>query len=59
MKRIIMVALLSLVAACGTSADKVTRSEVVPLGIFGFKPDQSGATSARTSVDLLSFGAQI
>ncbi len=54
-----MVALLSLVAACGTSADKVTRSEVVPLGIFGFKPDQSGATSARTSVDLLSFGAQI
>ncbi|MFL4469503.1 hypothetical protein ACERZ8_06330 [Tateyamaria armeniaca] len=54
MKRIIILALLSLAAACGTSQDNVSRSQAAPLGIFGPGPDHSGATSTRSSVDLLS-----
>ncbi|WP_299728872.1 hypothetical protein [uncultured Tateyamaria sp.] len=57
MKRIIAFATLAAlmgVAGCGTTTDEVTRSEAAPLGIFGIKPDHSGATSTRSSIDLLS-----
>jgi len=56
MKHIIFLAMLSVVAACGTAQNKVTRSQPAPLGMFGISPDAGGTVSTRSSIDLLSFG---
>lgn len=46
---------VSIVAACSSQVENVTRSQTMPLGFKSFLPDHSGATSTRSAVDLLSF----
>jgi len=58
-KRILLTAILctsTLVAACGQQAQTVTRGQPAPYGFMEFAPDYNGATSTRSSIDLLSLG---
>ncbi|MEO9683542.1 MAG: hypothetical protein ABJR46_05560 [Tateyamaria sp.] len=57
MKRIFLVATLTaatVVSACGDQAQSVTRTQTVPLNFSDFGADLGGATSTRSSIDLLS-----
>jgi len=57
MKRIFLITTLiaaTFLAACGGSGNSVTRNNVDALGFVPYAAPLDGATSARSSVDLLS-----